>query len=322
MSLYDHDRLINMSTAVIALSSATFFSPDPTAAKSYASTASRLLRAWFLDADTRMNPSLKYGHFIPGVTNGSHGAMIDTHSWGELLDAVTLLRAAAPDAWTDADDSALQSWFKDYLVWLTTSELGIGERNATNNHGCWYDAQVLAVARFVGDHASYDAAAARGPTRVSVEVLPNGTEPAELARTKSWSYSQFALDALFHMATLVSAGSGGGDAAEGGGEQSSLWAYRTSEGASIRGALDWQLQFLGVGAKKWPYPQIEPFESNCTTSMTVQCVSSYYSILKRAATVWPTPTGGPNETYARKALEVLPNSASSSASPYDLLLPS
>lgn len=120
-----------------------------------------------------------------------------------------MLRVAAPDMWTATDHTALVKWFSEYLVWLTTSDLGLQEQNATNNHGCWYDAQVLAVARFVGDRTAYDAVVQRTYQRVAIEVRPNGTEPAELARTKSWSYSQFALDALFHMATLVSAGPGG-----------------------------------------------------------------------------------------------------------------
>lgn len=305
MELYDHDRLINMSTAVIALSSAAYFGDD----SKYGESAARLLRAWFLADDTKMEPNLDFGHFIPGVVNGSHGAVIDTHSWGELLDAVAILRAAPNSPWTDTDHTALQAWFCEYLNWLQTSDLGKGELASTNNHGVWYDNQVLAVALFVGDANSSKAAATRAPDRVTLEVEPNGTLPAELARTKAWSYSNFALDAFFHVATLRA------DIPA----SPSLWSYISQRGGSTRGALDWQIQFLGKGAKPWPYPQVEPFATNCTVSMVTQCIGSYYPILRRAAVVWADAHGNENSTYAAKATEVLDDAASS---PYNLLLTS
>lgn len=304
MSLYDHDRLINMTTAVIALASAAFFGDAP----EYGATAARLLRVWFIDEDSRMEPNLDFGHFIPGVANGSHGAVIDTHSWGELLDAEGMLRAAPSTTWTDAEHTALQAWFTEYLSWLQTSANGNLERESANNHGVWFDAQVLAVGWFVGDRRAVAAAVARAEGRVSLEIEPNGTFPAELARTKAWSYSNFALDAFFHVATLSDTES----------TAQSLWTFTSSKGGSIRKAMDWQIQFLGDGAKPWPYPQIEPFGSNCTVSMVTQCVGSYYPILRRASEIWPASNGKPNSTYASKAAQVL---ASAASSPYNLLLP-
>ena len=107
---FDHDALLNMTDAVMSLVPAAYLvhapiassasSPDaaPAAAAvasrlavQHASTAVELLRTWFTAPTTAMNPSMQFGHFIPGVVNGSHGALIDTHWVPELLDAVAML---------------------------------------------------------------------------------------------------------------------------------------------------------------------------------------------------------------------------------------
>jgi len=52
-----------MEGAVRALSLAYYFKDD----EEYAAKATQLMRAWFLDPATRMNPNLEYAQFIPGV---------------------------------------------------------------------------------------------------------------------------------------------------------------------------------------------------------------------------------------------------------------
>eukprot|EP00040_Diaphanoeca_grandis_P012246 m.62262 g.62262 ORF g.62262 m.62262 type:complete len:539 (+) comp23120_c1_seq1:120-1736(+) len=301
MANYDHDRLINMTSAVISLSRAYYFGRQ----QQYGMTAAMLLRTWFLDSATAQSPTsgLNYGHFIPGVTNGSHGAMIDIHEWAELVDAVAMLRCAsnethtatdntdnsntdatADSVWSTDDDEALRAWFKVFLNWMNTSPLAQGELNATNNHGVWFDVQVVAIARFVNDSTTFNQAVARSHSRVEDSIRPNGTMPAELARTKSWSYSEFCLDAFFHLASLMI--------------DDSLWKYTTAEGASIQKALDWQLQYVGAHAPPWPYQQIEPFTSNCTQNMITQCETSYGNLLTRAEKVFQASQG--SGSYALK----------------------
>ena len=133
---YDHDRLINMTTAVTDLASAHYFSEEP----KYAAAAIKLLRTWFLNPATAQNPAsgLNFGHFIPGVSNGSHGAVIDIHSWPEMLDGVAMLRQSPTSGWTAEDDGGLIRWFSVFLGWLVESPLGVQESQATNNHGVWY----------------------------------------------------------------------------------------------------------------------------------------------------------------------------------------
>jgi hypothetical protein len=48
----------------------------------------------------------------------------------------------------------MRAWFRDYLAWMRTSPIGQAEARAGNNHGSWYDAQVLTYALFVGDSSA------------------------------------------------------------------------------------------------------------------------------------------------------------------------
>jgi hypothetical protein len=132
---FDNVPLGHMAGAVAVLGPAWYF----TGHEPYAAHAARLLRAWFLDEKTRMNPNLNYGQAIPGVTDGRAAGIIDTVCLIDLVDAVGLLAGAK--AWTDADQKALEGWFREYLKWLRESRIGKDEEKAGNNHGTWYDAQ-------------------------------------------------------------------------------------------------------------------------------------------------------------------------------------
>ena len=140
----DYHAMGRMADAVKTLALAYFLSHD----EAYAAHAARLLRAWFLDPATRMNPNLNFGQAIPGVCEGRGVGIIDTVSLLPIPDATLVLLPSA--AWTDADQQGLRDWFAAYLQWLLTSKNGKDEAAAENNHGTWYDAQVAALAIYVG----------------------------------------------------------------------------------------------------------------------------------------------------------------------------
>lgn len=236
---FDNAGLGAMAHAVKVLAQAYWFTGE----EKYAEHAARLLRAWFLDASTRMNPNLNFGQAIPGRVEGRGVGIIDTAGLPQLLDAVGLLSES--NAWTQADQDGLVQWFKEYTGWLTSHKYGIDESRAKNNHATWYDVQVAGFALFTGDDAlARKVLSSAGAQRIATQIQPDGSQPEELARTNSYSYSVMNLRGFFDLARL--------------GEHVGvdLWHFKTEDGRSIRAALDYILNHA-YEKGKWPQQNLK-----------------------------------------------------------------
>jgi Alginate lyase len=219
--------------AVYALALGYYFTGD----EKYAEHAAPLLRAWFLDPKTRMNPNLDHAQAIPGGVAGRPAGLIEFRDMPQLVDALGLLEPSR--AWTEADRTAMRQWLGAYYAWVTTSPIGKGEAQATNNHGTWYDVQVMALALYLGKTDDARRLAEQfGERRIAAQVKPDGSQPRELGRVNSWGYSVFNVSAMLTMAEL----------AEGIGVD--VWKYEGPDRQSIRLALDYLTPNLDRG-KKW-----------------------------------------------------------------------
>lgn len=254
----DHQNFNTLISSSYTLALAYYLFRD----EAYAAHAELLLRAWFLDPATRMNPNFQYAQAVRGVNDGRGTGLIETRDLGRVCDAVGLL--AESKAWTAADQAGLHDWFAAFLDWMRTSPNGKDESAAANNHGTFYDVQVTTFALFVGntDFARQILSDARAK-RFSVQILPDGEQPLELVRTKSLGYSTMNLAGLFELARL-------GDRIG-----IDLWTFATPEGGgSMRKALDYLVPYVSSEVN-WPHAQIVNYDFREITPLMLIATEKY-----------------------------------------------
>ena len=136
----DKENLPGLCENIYNLALAYYFSEN----EEYAKHAGKLIKVWFLDSATAMNPNVNYGQAIKGVTDGRAEGIIEVRHFIFLLDGVQLLKNS--ENFKEGKQMKLKKWFTDFLNWLQTSPIGIDEMTAKNNHGVWFDATSLAIA--------------------------------------------------------------------------------------------------------------------------------------------------------------------------------
>ena len=205
--------------------------------------AGEWLRAWVIAPATRLNANFDYAQIRLGHDHnrGSASGLIDTRGLMRLVDAVRLLHGSP--GLSAADEGAIKVWFSDYLHWLTTSRNGRLEHAAKNNHGSWYLAQAIAIARFVGRDDEARAFAQEDLARIDGQIEPDGQQPLEIAREDGLTYSAFNLEAQLCAARL--AAPLGID----------LWHHTTPRGGSLSKAIEY-LRPYDAAPETWPHQQL------------------------------------------------------------------
>jgi hypothetical protein len=226
--------MIRFSRIVGALASAYVLTQDET----YVRQAFRHLNAWFVDSDTRMNPSLLYAQAIKGRATGRGIGIIDTIHLMEVTQGLRVMeKARVSDKKAVA---AIRRWFADYLNWLTTHSYGSDEMNAKNNHGTCWVMQVAAFARLTNNDSLMNACRNRYKTvLLPDQMATDGSFPQELRRTKPYGYSLFNLDAMATICQILST------------PANNLWTYQTADGRSIRQGIAYLYPFV-ANKSSWP----------------------------------------------------------------------
>ena len=237
----DKEYMPKLCEQVNILAMAFYFSDN----NSYAEHAAKLMRVWFLDEATRMNPNLNYGQAIKGQNDGRGAGIIDARHFVKLIDGIGLMQTSK--SWTAEDQKGMQKWFADFLYWMQTSKIGMDELNAKNNHGAWYDADRLAMALFTDNKDAAKKIISNAAARLDYQIDENGFLPKEMERTISLHYSAFALEAFFNIANM--ADKVGVD----------FWNLTTPSGKSLKKTFDALQPFLS-NEKKWEGEQIKPYD--------------------------------------------------------------
>ena len=208
----------------------------------YADFASKLIKTWFLDTETRQNPNLNFGQGIPGLNTGRGTGIIETRDVYRVQDAAILIQET-PN-WSKENHEALKKWFSDYLTWMLESPIGKDEADSNNNHGTFYSEQIIAFSLFSERPEITLNEIEIFKNRIESQLKSDGSQPYELARTKSWNYVNMNLYGYFLIARLAE------------NANVSLWNQQISEGKNMKQALDWIVPYL-KNEKIWEYEQIQ-----------------------------------------------------------------
>ncbi|WP_206285880.1 alginate lyase family protein [Yeosuana marina] len=237
----DRKRLGFMGKGVWTLSLAYYFTND----EKYANKAISMIETWFLNPDTLMNPNLEYAQSVPGNPNKRPTGILDGRSIVMFIpDAINLLSVS--NNWKDNHKAKMTQWFTDYLNWLTESDLGIKGSLQKNNHGSWYKFQVASLALYLGNKPL-----ARNMVELAEksldEMLNNeGGQIHELARSRSFFYSCFNLQALISIAVL-------GDKVG-----IDMWQYESENKKSLSLAIQYLTPV--VKGKEWNHSTLKPID--------------------------------------------------------------
>ncbi len=252
----DKDNFPKLCENIYLLSLAYYFSDD----EKYAKHASKLIKVWFLDSATRMNPNLNYGQAIKGITEGRAEGIIEVRHLIFLIDAVNLIKNS--ESFGESKQIKLKAWLQSFSDWLQNNPIGLDEQNAKNNHGVWYDATTLAIAKYLNNESLIQTTIKRATERLDMQMDNNGNFPLELARTTSLHYTAFVLDAFTIIAQLS--------------ENTGIdfWKMETKSKKSLQKGIETVLPYFENNSS-WTYPQIKPFTMSNSFQILLRSASKY-----------------------------------------------
>jgi len=239
LSLYDRPRFNLLVLSVLRLGVVW----QVTGKTVYADKAVLLLRHWFTESDTAMNPHLRFAHYTPGITDGTiYGLITFCTTLPSIMDVwLAFRRAGLVD---ESLHTSMSRWADAFLEWLLTDPMGIEHAESKNNHGTWHDFLVAYLMLFLNKEEAAGLIENSLGKRLSTQVSVNGEQPMETKRTLCAQYSLFNLKALMSLARLGEAVSVHG------------WGCDGSQPAILQAT-----EFLykhAAGDAPWPYRQIEP----------------------------------------------------------------
>ena len=133
---------------------------------------------------------------------------------------------------------------------MRTSKNGTAESVTKNNHATAYDAQIVAYALMAGrEDVVNEVISQFMQRRIYKQVQPDGSQPEELARTNSYSYTTYNIRIALSMCNMAQVL--GVD----------FLSQTSEDGRSIPKMIEFMSQYLGVEQSQYPYEQINKWDS-------------------------------------------------------------
>ena len=267
----DHGLRRKLFRASLVLSLAWYYTEQ----EAYAKHAGDIIRTWFISKETRMKPNLNHAQIIPGVNTGRYIGIIDfSQGYTSVLDACAILAAGAT-GWTKSDIEGFQQWNLEFLDWLSNSSFGMKESAAENNHGTFAIMQKAAISLFLCKEETARHELLLIQSRIKDDVSPDGSQPKELVRTRSWHYSIFNLVAYSRAAAM------------GRKVGVDLWDYKGPQGQSIHTAVDFIIP-AATCTTQWAFPEMS-FEAYAASDVIQASAEAGNLTAKKAVSKLQTP---------------------------------
>ena len=239
----DRKRLGAMSQGVWILGLAYYFTEN----EAYAKKAISMMETWFLNPKTLMNPHLEFAQSVPGNSKKRRSGILDGRSIVKFVpDAIQLISTSK--YWNSIYKTKMNTWLSSYLFWLTKSELGIKGSMQTNNHGSWYKYQVATLAYYLGDRELVKKMVRLAQNSLDDMLDAKGGQIHELARSRSFFYSCFNLQALVAIADL------------GNKVDMNMWQYQSDNKKSLALAIGYLTPV--VDGEKWKHSTLKSINLN------------------------------------------------------------
>ena len=206
----------------------------------YARQAMLHLRAWFLDAPTRMEPNLDHAACIPPAAEGTPRGVEETVAFAELVRAASFLCAYNGVA-SEAEADGLQAWFNSFATWLNESKKGFIARESKDRLAICWTLQAAECARFARMGALQLECSHRFRDKLLRQMSFDGDFPAELHRADAYASSIFTLECLSLTCEVLST------------SMDRLWDYSLPDGRGMRSAVAFLYPAIDRRAA-WRYP--------------------------------------------------------------------
>ncbi len=263
----DFNRKTAFFDAIEKLTWAFYFSDD----KRYAEKAIQLIHGWYLDPSTRVNPNMNFGQGVPGIADGRPAGLHEWKPQAEIINALQIFESAG--VLPKQVKVGMHGWLSQYLDWITTDSMAIQAGQTRQNHANYYNHQVVGLMMYLGKSNEAKAIVEDAKlSRIADQILPDGTQPREMGRTRSVHYTAGNLWLLTELILL------------GRKLDVDLWAYETADGSSIPKAYAYLVPYI-KGKKVWTRTEIReggvekaiehyflPLFSKATTALGVSLI--------------------------------------------------
>ena len=241
----DHkDEVAKFYKGIMSMAFYSYFTNN----SDYGKKANELLKVFFVDEATKMNPNLKYSQLIRNRTKRRGVGIIDGRRFAALTEAIILLKQN--DQLDKKVFEGIKSWYSDLLIWLTTSYYGLDEKQRGNNHGTWWSAQVALSSNLLQNYDQIKLLDEHSKHYLlDNQIDKNARQPLEEARTKSLSYSTFNVTAHSYLNSIFIK------------NKIDNWNYINKNGATLINVVDYLIPFV-VNPSDWEIKQIGSLDNS------------------------------------------------------------